>query len=190
MRWDEEDDEVSEDSMSEAEYVATLKEAEARLQQAILAVSFPWWKRLALKIPFLRKECPFGNLHLRWDRLCSCGAAQVLADEDGNLVWHCGVYDFRNQVELQPCAHCKPAFGFINHQWALTPEEEALLSSWRMYRQSTLDSFGESLPYEYKISVRLNGIEEALMTRTQGLAALQDTLPWMVRGAGEGGKPN
>jgi hypothetical protein len=57
----------------------------------------PWWKRLLYKLlPFLFKTCPGGNRHWRWDRLCYCR----VNEHDG--VWHGGVLDFRNGLELMP----------------------------------------------------------------------------------------
>lgn len=115
-------------------------------------------------LPFLTKECSFRERHWRWSRFCYCGFAQRLPD------WHGGVLDLRSNQELQPCAACFEDHSWVNHQWHLTQEEEAILTSWRGYRAEVLDVLGKQTPYRYEIVVDLNGTKLPLMSRVKGFA--------------------
>lgn len=78
-------------------------------------------------------------------------------------------------VELQFCTAegCLPLAASDSHQFLLTPEEEHLLGSFRIYRSELLDIFEDDKPYHYKVFVQINdGPTEMLMERKQGAAVL------------------
>lgn len=135
----------------------------------------PWYSRLAAKLfPFLMVECPFGNKHWRWERICVCGFGVLLIDDD-KTIWHGGVLDMKAMHELQPCTHCVPEHSEFNHQWALSLEEECILTAWREYRESSLEYFGKGHPYRYELMVNCNGNRETILSRTQGPIGLDGT---------------
>lgn len=133
----------------------------------------PLWARLVCKVfPFLVVDCPFGNKHWRWSRLCTCAFGEEF-NPDSENGWHGGVYDLKTDAELQPCAHCYPEHSTNTHQWSLTTEEECIVQAWRLYRGEVLSSFSEKDPYKYEINVKLNGaMETFLLSRTVGLSTM------------------
>lgn len=145
----------------------------------------PWWKRAFTHIPGFRKRCPFGAWHPRWDQLCACAYGLPQPDLD----WHGGIFLFPLGAEVVPCSACDPSAGRMTHQWPLTEEEEALIANWRVYRTQSLDHYGESTPYNYKIIVDLDGVKETLMQRLQGPAVLRDNIMQEEEGK-QDGKPN
>lgn len=150
-----------------------------------------WWTRFVRKIPFLTKECFFGNRHWRWERLCACGLGEVIESE-GNpheFEWHGGLYDFKHGTELQLCNSCAPDSGILTHQWRLSLEEEVIIAAWRTYRRETLDLYQEN--YQYRIGVELNeGESENLVTRIAGIPKLDETIgTWFARPP-KGREPN
>lgn len=170
----DEDDEPS--ALVEAEIESEDTEPEAELADLVENGSQERpkksWKVKILGALRLIVECPFGNYHYRWHRICAC-AYTVHIKHDGHE-WHGGILDLATGAELHPCSHCSFEAAQVSRQWPLTEEERVLVGSWRQYRATNLERFGDSLPYKYAVLVELDGIKEQLFTRTQGLAALRD----------------
>lgn len=129
----------------------------------------PLWRRLAAKLPFITKKCPFGNSHWRWARLCNCAYGRPMEEPE----WHGGLYDFVTEAELHPCATCYPDLSDINGHVALTFEEKVLVASWREFREQTLDDLDKDAPWRYTVNVRWNNEEDIyLMSRVNGAGFL------------------
>jgi hypothetical protein len=72
----------------------------------------PWFYRKVLyKIPGLFKQCPEGNYHWRWHRLCFCRLNQ------GSPDWSGGVMDFKTGEEYIPVSEYKRMLSQWHEAW-------------------------------------------------------------------------